>query len=723
MSDKQPSQDSHKFDTLSLLAGLNEADAGNYSLDEILREYGMEDTKKPVGPVQPDNALIEEIQQAIDREMEMNMATPEPVIQLEQEEPPKPAEPQQEPEPQPDLGDPALNELFRKKGIRIVEHTVQPELPKEPAPKQPAHTAEPKTQRQPHPHHKQEAPKQPEAKAEEPPLRVVKKKAHDEPVPDAQETYKKYARAVKPARSRMMAVLILTLAAILWTAANQFGWSQSAVFASNRLASKILLGMMVLCALLSFDAIKDGVKGIFKLRFTLNSLCVLAFLTAAIDAARCGDGQSLPFCAIVCAELYFAAWGDMLRKVAVRRSLRPLVKPEGTLRGVVTVADVWEDGTLATTGAGREKDHVRGLLGTNLADRRMCVYAPAMALLSLGLAFVVRLKTGQSLLWAWSTMMAAALPLGGFVSFYRPFSILSGRLLKEGAAVSGWDGAECLRSADAVVLRDEDIFPAGQVSLGGMKVYGSYSVGQSVGYAAAVIEASGSGLTPLFQELRSSNNGRFFQVSQFRRYESGGYGAEIGGDVVLLGSLRFMQLMGVYMHEGTKVRNAAYLSVNGEMSAVFALNYAPSSKVRRSLRQLVDANGLMPLCATRDFMITPLLISERYKISSDLFEFPEVETRSRLALLPGGCDTKQGAILAKPTFAAFGDTIVGARLLRLVTSGATAISMAGGVLGLALMFLLCYLGAQAALTAMNLLAFVLIWSLPVLILTGWVGRY
>ena len=70
------------------------------------------------------------------------------------------------------------------------------------------------------------------------------------------------------------------------------------------------------------------------------------------------------------------------------------------------------------------------------------------------------------------------------------------------------------------------------------------------------------------------------------------------GDVVLLGSLRFMQLMGVYMHEGTKVKIAVYLSINGEMCAVFALNYAPSGKVRRGLRQIVGAGGLTPVFAT-----------------------------------------------------------------------------------------------------------------------------
>ena len=45
------------------------------------------------------------------------------------------------------------------------------------------------------------------------------------------------------------------------------------------------------------------------------------------------------------------------------------------------------------------------------------------------------------------------------------------------------------------------------------------------------------------------------------------------------------------------------------------------------------------------------------------------------------------------------------------------------VYGFLLMLFLTWLGAQSAVTAMNLLLFALVWSLPSLILTGWVGRY
>ena len=89
-----------------------------------------------------------------------------------------------------------------------------------------------------------------------------------------------------------------------------------------------------------------------------------------------------------------------------------------------------------------------------------------------------------------------------------------------------------------------------------------------------MVQTAGSGLVPLFEEIMHNQNGRHYGVDTFRRYEGGGLGAEIRGDVILMGSLGFMKLMRVHMPEGARVKQAVYLSVNGELAAVFALSYA-----------------------------------------------------------------------------------------------------------------------------------------------------
>jgi hypothetical protein len=145
--------------------------------------------------------------------------------------------------------------------------------------------------------------------------------------------------------------------------------------------------------------------------------------------------------------------------------------------------------------------------------------------------------------------------------------------------------------------------------------------------------------------------------------------------------------------------------------------------VRRGLRQIIHAAGLMPVFATRDFLITPLMVEERLKVANDSLEYPGAEERNRLSRLPGNYPAAQSAILIKGGLGAYADAVIGARLLRTVTTASSIINLAGGFVGIALMFLLTWLGAIAAVTAMNMLWFALVWALPTVVLTSWLGRY
>ena len=232
----------------------------------------------------------------------------------------------------------------------------------------------------------------------------------------------------------------------------------------------------------------------------------------------------------------------------------------------------------------------------------MRVYAPSALGATLALSFLASRHGGGEFLWTWTAMLLAAYPMGAALSFARPFAIQSKRLFRSGGAIAGWFGARALGGECGLAIEDNDLFPKANVTLNGMKIYSDRSVSQIIGYAAAVVETAGSGLVPLFQEMMKNQNGRHYTVDTFRRYEGGGLGAEIRGDVILMGSLAFMKLMKVRMPEGTKVKQAVYLSINGELAGVFALNYAPASAARSSLIAAIRANGLIPILATRDFM-------------------------------------------------------------------------------------------------------------------------
>ena len=67
--------------------------------------------------------------------------------------------------------------------------------------------------------------------------------------------------------------------------------------------------------------------------------------------------------------------------------------------------------------------------------------------------------------------------------------------------------------------------------------------------------------------------------------------------------------------------------------------------------------------------------------------------------------------------------MLGARSLISVVRVGIAVGLACGLLGLLLMSFLAYVGAVTVATATNLLLFSIIWMIPSLLVTSWVGRY
>lgn len=88
-------------------------------------------------------------------------------------------------------------------------------------------------------------------------------------------------------------------------------------------------------------------------------------------------------------------------------------------------------------------------------------------------------------LWVWSALLAAATPLSWPLAGTLPTYFLSHRLSHSGCAVAGYSGAKAVSGAKRMVITDEDLYPAGTLSLNGMKIYGE-ELGRVLSYSVAM---------------------------------------------------------------------------------------------------------------------------------------------------------------------------------------------------------------------------------------------
>ena len=538
--------------------------------------------------------------------------------------------------------------------------------------------------------------------------------------PDCRAAYTYYAQGTFQRLRLFLSILLAIVSgALAYLASYSLG---SYDFTANAdVFSKVLLIIMVVQAFIAFDVMLRGVRAVMRLRYDHASMLVVLTLACAVDAVLAIRAGRVPFCPAVTLQLSMALLGEYSMQLAKVRTLKAACSMNEP-KAAVREEKAWHGEDCIFRSEGHPETFVRELEIPDAGSRIMRIYAPILTLVTLGLSVLSMLQAEDSFLWAWTALMIASFPVGIFLSFSRPFAAQARRLSRAGAAIGGWFGARMLGGEAGIAIEDADLFPPQNVTLNGMKIYSDRSVSQIIGFANAVVQTAGSGLAPLFEEIMHNQNGRHYGVDTFRRYEGGGLGAEIRGDVILMGSLGFMKLMRVHMPEGARVKQAVYLSVNGELAAVFALSYAPATNVKASLQAISHCAGLTPILATRDFMITPQFLKHRYKLSPDRIEFPTVEERARLSSPDAIQEPKQGALLSRPSFACFSMAVAGARAARSAAIAAIAVAFTASVMGLLVLFFLTFIGSTLAVSSWNLLLYTILWLLPELLITSMAAK-
>ena len=665
-----------------------------YSLEEILNEFGGWSRQKPPDPPEA------------------------PAPPGEPEEPEAPAAPEKPEEParRPPSG-----------RFRFVEMDGAAETPAEPTPAeetQPAPAERIWTYRP-----------EPAAETAQPPRRSRRARPEPEPEPEPEEpagsaypppedAYKSACRRTGGLLRRRRLACLLGLLAVAVTALCHLEVPLGSFRLETQLAAQILLGLLLAGCLCAYDVLVGGVYNALRLRPGLDTMLAVAAVAFAVDGfLHLGQETArLSHSAVLLVGLFFALWGRVRANRARRRSLKTVLNMGQTPKAAVLSRRAWGSRDCVLRAEGSSERYVDDLEAPTAVDRVMGVYAPASVLLTAVLAGVMAVARDRSFLTCWATMLAGALPPAAFVTYWRPFGTLAARLQKVGAALCGWRGAKLLAGPCCVVAGDTDLFGRKHVTMNGMKVFGDYSVGQVVGYTYALIAQAGCGLEPVFHEVFVNQNGRSFQLDSFRRYEGGGVGAEIQGDVVLVGSIGFMQLMGVEMPQGTNLRQAVYCAVNNRLAGVFAIHYQPASAVRSGLGTVLRCRGLSLVLATRDFVLTPAVIRHKYKVPSDAMEYPSADERARLSGPYAAVGGEQAALLGRDGFLPVAETVAGARSLYSSVWAGLCVNLLGGLLGLAITVVLCWLGAFDSASPFNLMLFCLLWTLPALLLTTVAGK-
>jgi hypothetical protein len=479
-----------------------------------------------------------------------------------------------------------------------------------------------------------------------------------------------------------------------------------------------MLIVMILCV----DIVIRGYDSLIKGSPGAETLILFSLIFSIISATFTllgGTPGFLPYAAVSTCSLAFASIGEKYNKRAITESLKTACSSSEPY-GIFGEYNEEIDKTVLKKAYSRTDGFYTNLIRPDISETLYLLAAPFLLVLTFVLTVtIIIFKDGtEYFLHIFSAFFAAAAPFSALLSFSIPFAVVvkSGRKL--GAAIAGWGGSDDICCTDGACITDEDLFPPGTLEISNPRLFSGETLEKAVRYTASLIITSGSGLARIFSDILKSDNKAAFRVEDFACAEGGVRGL-IRGELVETGSAAYMNLIGVRVPDGANMKNAVYTAINKKLVVVFPIEYTPVNSVQAALISLLQWRIKLFL-AVRDFNVTPLMLSQKYKVSFDDIELIGARDSYSFSDENSNKEGRMTSIIVREGLSPYAEILTGGRLLRSSSLFATILSILSGLCGVLLIFYMCWADALLSAKPGSLLVFMLCMLVSVLIVCGYV---
>ncbi|MCI7766527.1 MAG: hypothetical protein MSJ26_00895 [Oscillospiraceae bacterium] len=282
---------------------------------------------------------------------------------------------------------------------------------------------------------------------------------------------------------------------------------------------------------------------------------------------------------------------------------------------------------------------------------------------------------------------------------------------KQGAIV-GYDSIEEFGDVNSIMIDAASLFPPGSIILRNIKSFPDSSIDEAIVEAASLTSQSGSVLKNMFYDIIVGKTEMLDPVESYIYEDSMGLCGWINNKRVLLGNRELMQNHSIEglpsiakeneYTDGDKI--AVYLSISGQLSAMFIVELTASYQIKRALKEL-ERGGVAVMLRSVDSMLSVSRLSEMFEVTPLLFKLipfrlhPDYEKSTEYSA------KRPATLVCSGRFASFAQLILGANRLRGTISAGIAIQAAEILLGILLTLAMVLLRSMAELTVTNILLY------------------
>ena len=512
-------------------------------------------------------------------------------------------------------------------------------------------------------------------------------------------------------RTRIAFVLCVLMAYI------SYGLPVPGALADAGVKSAVCLIMMISVMFCGLDIITTGIMSIVRFKLHASALiaisCLLCMIDAFLSAASVSE-KVVPFCVIPALTIAFTLLGSVMNARSNKIILNTAAASKHPY--VVTAEAELSGGDITLVKGRKPLDGIVRRTEEDGPDESVFgVLTPYFVVAALVLSIIAAIisKDFSSFAHILSGIFVCAAPIAMLITFPMPFFISIKSLIRSGSTIAGWSGLYDIGKAKHLIVTDGDLFPKGCVKISRTRVFAGMEPERIISFAGSIISASGSAMVHPFAELMRKAGGGLMPVEAFSVHESGGLTAMIDGEDVYCGNAAFMRLMGVVLPEKYVLNNGVYIAVASVICGVFEMEYTASDAVKSALEELIGSDR-HAIFAVRDFNITPSMLSVKFDMPTDGFDFPPYSERYAISGAEPSEASKPAALISREGLSALVSLADHGKMLFSRIRLSVMLSVVSAVVGMLVMFILSLSALPSVVTA---LSYLLAWLLITVILS------
>ena len=272
---------------------------------------------------------------------------------------------------------------------------------------------------------------------------------------------------------------------------------------------------------------------------------------------------------------------------------------------------------------------------------------------------VISTKNAATAATAMAGVFCLAAPLAGTLLSALPARMMQRSAAQVGAVIPGWRDIRQLGRINVIQVTARDLFPAGCVTLAGIKPVKPEHIDTAIVYAASILSEAGPTLRDVFMNMLGENRSLLAKVDDRETVYGKGYVGWVNKRRVLVGNRALMQDYGIKIpsleyeqHHTVNQRRVIYLAVSGKLFAMFQVAYQRDPDTAAVLETL-HHNGLSLVVDCDDFNCDVKLLETAYSLPAGSVKVLSSAEHQAMAPAVAWLPESEGNMLHLGSFASF----------------------------------------------------------------------